>query len=229
MMITAEMQKLVPDALIELYELRPPASVNMQSMRFTGSGNGQPLTFQGLLYEAWAVEGRGYESKSRGAPRPKLSISNLAQLPDGREVRGVFTALVRQHQGLVGWTVVRRLTYAKFLAGGELEGAPEMHPEEIWIINRRISDNGSVIVFELRSALDMAGRAAPGVLVTRYCPAHVTYRGPDCGYQGAAMFDAHNKPVTDIRLDACCKTVQACRLRDNLSNYAGCPGMRRYS
>ena len=230
MQIQSEIQKLVPDAMVVLFELKPPPSVSAQPMRFTGSGNGQPLTFQGLTYDPWAVEGTGFESSSKGsAPRPKLTVSNIGMLPDGTTVRGLFTGLVRQYQGLVGWTVTRRVTYAKFLAGGAYEASPEMHPEEIWLINRRESDDGATIVFELRSQLDMGGRKSPGVLVTRYCPAHVLYRGSECGYLGVAMFDAHNQPVTDRSLDACSKEIRGCKCRGNERNFAGFPGMRRYS
>lgn len=230
MQLKTELQQLVADALILLYELRPPSGMNFAPLRFTASGNGQPLTFQGQVYEPWAVEASGFESSNKGpVARPKLSISNVAMLPDGSPVRGLFTALVQQHQGLVGWTVIRRVTYAKYLAGGALAGSPEMHPEEIWLINRREADDGSTLVFELRSVLDMSGRSAPGVLVTRYCPAHVRYRGPDCGYLGTAMFDVHDRPTTDPTLDACSKCLSGCRLRGNLDNFAGFPGMRRYS
>ncbi|AUH50348.1 hypothetical protein CXB49_05755 [Chromobacterium sp. ATCC 53434] len=107
-----------------------------------------------------------------------------------REVRGVFTALVMQYQGLVGWSLRRRVTHAKFCQGGELAGFAERYPEETWLIDRREADNGDAITFELRSRLDLAGKRAPGVLVTRCCPAHVVYRGAHCVHQGAAMFDA---------------------------------------
>lgn len=229
MQIQTEIQQLVPDALIQLYELRPPASINLSPLRFTASGNGQPLTFQGQVYEPWAVEASGFESSNKGpVARPKLSISNVAMLPDGSPVRGLFTALVQQQQGLVGWTVIRRLTHARFLAGWPLADSPQMYPEEVWLINRREADDGSTLVFELRSTLDMTGRSAPGVLVTRYCPAHVRYRGPDCGYLGSAMFDVHDQPVTDPAQDACSKCLSGCRARGNLDNFAGFPGMRRY-
>ncbi|MEO4030122.1 phage minor tail protein L [Chromobacterium vaccinii] len=224
-----EGQKLVPDALVQLFELRAPETVNMQAMRFTASGNGQPVTFQGLTYEPWAIEAKGFETSNKGSPRPKLSVGNVATMPDGRQLRGIFTALVAQHQGLVGWRLIRRVTHAKFCQGGELENYPEMYPEEIWLINRREGDNGDVITFELRSQLDLAGKKAPGVLVTRYCPAHVVFRGARCGYQGTAMFDARDQPVTDARLEACGKRLSSCKIRDNLANYGGCPGMRRYN
>lgn len=228
--IDAEIQLLTPDAQVELYEIRPPASIAIEPLRFTASGNGEPLTFQGVTYQPWAIKASGFESSSKGsAPRPTLSVSNVATTDTGQTVRGIFTGLVMQYQGMVGWTVIRRLTFAKFLQGGALASAPEMHPEEIWLINRRAGDNGEVIEFELRSALDMAGRRAPGVLATRYCPAHVTYRGPDCAYTGAAMFDSNDQPTTDPLKDACSKRLAGCQCRNNSEHFPGFPGMRRYS
>jgi len=53
-------------------------------------------------------------------------------------------------------------------------------------------------------------------------------RGPDCGYLGAAMFDVHDQPVADPAQDACSKCLSGCRVRGNLDNFAGFPGMRRY-
>ncbi|WP_155295501.1 hypothetical protein [Chromobacterium violaceum] len=44
-----------------------------------------------------------------------------------------------------------------------------------------------------------------------------------------AMFDARDQPVTDARLEACGKRLSSCKIRDNLANYGGCPGMRRYN
>ncbi|PRP71508.1 phage minor tail protein L [Chromobacterium amazonense] len=230
MQLQAEIQKLAPDALVVLYELRPPVGVSLPVQRFTASGNGQALRFQGQVYEPWAIEATGFEASSKGpVARPRLSVSNIATLPDGRTLRGLFTALVQQHQGLVGWTLIRRVTNARFIEGGALAGAPEMHPEEIWLINRCESDTGDVVSFELRSSLDMTGKRAPGILATTYCPAHVLYRSADCGYQGSAMFDANDKPTKDRQQDVCAKRLSSCRCRNNLANFGGFPGMRRYT
>lgn len=229
MQIQQELQQLVPDPMVELYELRPPAGVPLAAMFFTASGSGEPVMFAGQRYEPWALAAEGFATLSNGsAPRPTLKVSNVATMDDGRQVQGVFSALVRQYAGLAGWVLVRRLTHAKFCGGGALAAQPEQHQDEIWRINRRVESDGASITFELVSQLDFVGVKAPGVIATVACPPYVRYRGAECAYSGAAMFDVNDQPTADPAKDICSKRLSGCRCRGNTENYGGYPGMRRY-
>lgn len=228
--IQQEQQKLAPDALVVLYELRPPASVPVESQFFTASGNGMPVTFNGQVYQPWALQAEGFAASSAGsAPRPTLSIANVVTTDTGQAVQGVFSALARQYRGLAGWTLIRRVTHARFCAGGSAAASPELYPEDIWKINRRLSSDGKQISFELVSQLEFVGNKAPGILATRFCPPYVAYRGPECGYTGVAMFDINDRPTSDAVQDICSKRLTGCQCRNNADSFGGFPGMRRYS
>lgn len=59
-MIEQELQKLSPDALVMLYELRPPSGVSVTTQYFTASANGLPITFNGQVYQPWALQAEGW-------------------------------------------------------------------------------------------------------------------------------------------------------------------------
>lgn len=227
--IQREQQSLVPDALVVLYELRPPAGVPVPAQFFTASGNGMPITFDGQVYQPWAVQAEGFSASSTGsAPRPTLTISNVATSDSGWSVQGVFSALVKEYRGLAGWLLIRRVTHAKFCVGGSAAAAPELYPEEVWKISRRLSSDGRQISFELVSQLEFVGVKSPGILATRYCPVFVSYRSSECGYVGVAMFDVNDRPTSDPAKDVCGKRLSSCKCRGNVENFAGFVGMRRY-
>ena len=70
--------------------------------------------------------------------------------------------------------------------------------------------------FELRSALDFAGQSLPARQIQANACGWLSiggYRGPYCGYTGAAMFDRDGKPVADPIADKCGGKVSDCKLR----------------
>ncbi|MNJ74594.1 Phage minor tail protein L [compost metagenome] len=53
------------------------------------------------------------------------------------------------------------------------------------------------------------------------------YRGPDCNYTGAKMFDADGNPVDDPALDRCGGRLSDCKKRHGENNplpFGGVPG-----
>ena len=44
------------------------------------------------------------------------------------------------------------------------------------------------------------------------------YRGPNCGYTGAAMFDREDNPVADPSLDKCGGRLSSCKCRFGTNN-----------
>ncbi|EHL3356328.1 phage minor tail protein L, partial [Escherichia coli] len=67
----------------------------------------EPVTWQGREYQAYPIEGSGFEMNGKGSSaRPSLTVSNLF---------GLVTGMAEDLQSLVGATVVRRRVYARFL------------------------------------------------------------------------------------------------------------------
>ncbi|HAM2699624.1 TPA: phage minor tail protein L, partial [Escherichia coli] len=68
---------------------------------------GEPVTWQGRKYQAYPIDGSGFEMNGKGSSaRPSLTVSNLF---------GLVTGMAEDLQSLVGATVVRRRVYARFL------------------------------------------------------------------------------------------------------------------
>jgi lambda family phage minor tail protein L len=113
--ITAEIQKLAPSAVIELYVL--DLSIFGQGpVRFHAGTNAllQRVVWQGYAYEAFPIQVEGFEFNGGGqVPRPRLRVAN---------VTGSITALVLSYQDLVGARITRKRTLAKYLDAVNFEG-----------------------------------------------------------------------------------------------------------
>ncbi|STF45481.1 minor tail protein [Escherichia coli] len=72
---------------------------------------GEPVTWQGREYQAYPIEGSGFEMNGKGSSaRPSLTVSNLF---------GLVTGMAEDLQSLVGATVVRRRVLCPFSGCGE--------------------------------------------------------------------------------------------------------------
>jgi lambda family phage minor tail protein L len=113
---------------------------------------------------------------------------------------------------LVGARLVRHTTLGKYLdavnfADGNSQADPgEEFPLDIWFIEQKTSETNDEVDFELSSALDFNEVQLPGRQIIANVCTWLTkggYRGPYCGYTGAAMFDRDGNPVSDPALDRC--------------------------
>ena len=96
----------------------------------------------------------------------------------------------------------------------------------IWFVDRKSGENGSLITFELASALDLIGVRLPGRQFIQNCCVWV-YRGADCGYTGGAVADASGNPTTVLANDSCGKSLNDCKMRFGATAilpYSGFPG-----
>ncbi|EEU1994409.1 phage minor tail protein L [Escherichia coli] len=161
---------------------------------------GEPVTWQGRKYEAYPIEGSGFEMNGKGSSaRPSLTVSNLF---------GLVTGMAEDLQSLVGATVVRRRVYARFLdAVNFVAGNPEADPEQ------ELTDRW---VVEQMSAL--TAMTASFVLANTCM---WDYRGDECGYNGPAVADEFDNPTTDIRKDRCSKCMRGCEMRGMVANFGG--------
>ncbi len=92
---------------------------------------GEPVTWQGRQYQAYPIQGSGFELNGKGtSTRPTLTVSNLY---------GMVTGMAEDLQSLVGGTVVRRKVYARFLdAVNFVNGNSDADPEQEVISRWRI-------------------------------------------------------------------------------------------
>jgi len=88
--------------------------------------------------------------------------------------------------------------------------------DEIWFIERKVSEDFETVEFELTTAIDLNGEQLPGrQIIAGMCGWTIRggYRGPYCGYTGPAVADADDNPTTDPSLDQCGGRVRSCKLR----------------
>lgn len=95
--------------------------------------------------------------------------------------------------------------------GGNASADPNQYlPNDLWFVERKMSENKQMIEFELSSAFDLMGQQLPNrQIIQNSCP--WKYRGTECGWTGG-YYDINNNPTTQAN-DICSKTLTACRTR----------------
>lgn len=105
---------------------------------------------------------------------------------------------------------------------------PNAHfPDEVWFIDRKASENGIFIQFELAAAFDVAGVQLP----RRQCIQNTctwVYRSAECGYSGGPVAKINDQPTSSWAEDRCGKRLTSCEIRFGANNelpYGGFPGV----
>ena len=109
------------------------------------------------------------------------------------------------------------------------EADPNQHfPDDLWYVERKVSENRYIIEWELASAFDLQGVMLPGRQIIQNSCAW-KYRSAECGYTGTNYFDA-NDVATTLAGDFCAKRLSSCRarFRNNTLPFGGFPGVVRY-
>jgi lambda family phage minor tail protein L len=225
--LNAELQKIAPSAIIELFQLELNAAqhgVNETYYFHAGvnATNSGDIIWNGQAYLAFPIEATEFEYTGTGSlPRPKLRISNI-----NGTITGIILTLPN---GLEGAKVTRIRTLARYIDGVNFPGGTNPlgtpdptaeFPREIYYIDRKASENRDLIEFELAAAFDLVGVRAP----KRQCVSNVcqwTYRGAECGYAGNAYFNFNDVPVAAIGQDVCGKRLRSCELRFSQQRFNG--------
>jgi lambda family phage minor tail protein L len=220
----AEIQKLSPSALIELFIL-DARNVGGDVHYFHAGTNElqNNVIWQGQTYIRYPVTAEGFEVRATGsAPRPTIRASNIS---------GALGLEIREYDDLLGAKVIRKRTFARYLDAANFEkGNPEADPnvalnEEMYFVDRKTTENPTMIEWELTSLLDLVGVNLPRrQIIANICPWR--YRGPECGYTGGVVADIHDQPTEDSILDQCGKRLASCKLRFGESGtlrYGGFP------
>ncbi|MBL0319634.1 MAG: phage minor tail protein L [Alphaproteobacteria bacterium] len=225
-LITSEIQKLAPSAVMEMFEV-DLTELGGTIYRFHAGSNGlsEALVWQGETYSAWPCTASGFDYSTNGQlPRPKISLANAM---------GTITALILAHDDMVGGKVTRKRTLARYLDAVNFDGGvnPDADdtaefPDDIFYIDRKVTENKLVCEFELTSAFDVTGIKLPRrQIIQGLCP--FLYRGGECGYVGTDYFKVDDSSTTDSSLDVCGKRLNSCKLRFGATSelpFGGFPG-----
>ena len=124
-------------------------------------------------------------------PRPKLHLSNI---------NGYISQFLLQNQDIVGAKITRRRVFARFLdavnfPGGVSPYTPDptaAYPDEIFYLNRKVTENRMTVTFELATAFELDGVKLPSrPFLALICP--IRYRDPTtCAYNGVPISDSSN-------------------------------------
>jgi len=191
-----ELNKINPSSVIELFELELTvgthiAAGNPQNLptvyRFHAGANlnnfGEVI-YQSNPYQRVAVKVSGFERNARGVvPRPLITFSNVGGIVQNPATGLIITMSdflnnvnqVTPHNDLVNAKLTRKmplasaLDNANFASGSNPFGTPSSDRlrDEIFVIDRKATENRRIIEFELTAAHDLQNRQIPQRVVTR--------------------------------------------------------------
>ena len=189
----AELQKINPNSIIELFELELVEGLHYATgnpsnvptiYRFHSGGNIDTyanIVWQTNTYERFPIEASGYEFSGEGKiPRPTLVMSNLGGITRLGSVLRVTDLLITvnlitAHNDLLDAKVTRRTLTADALDARNFAGntnpfgtpSSDEFPKEIHFIDRKIQESRDTVSFELVNRLDMQNKRVPARQVTR--------------------------------------------------------------
>lgn len=183
-----------------------------QAIADVGTAPAKSIWWQGQEYKAWPCQIEGMEANSSGSPAaPTLSVGNI----DGSiSAACLFFDDFLQAKVTVRQTLTRYLD-ARNYPQGNPEADPTQEAIEIWYIDRKTVETGELVQWELSSPGDVSGQMIPARIITGLCEwcLRGAYRGPECGYTGAARFTEDDEPTDNPELDRCGGLVRSCKLR----------------
>lgn len=225
MTITAEIQKLAPSAIIELFVLDATA-FGGGLYRFHAGTNqlSANIVWQGDTYTAFPIQATGFDYSGNGQlPRPKIAVANAL---------GTITALVLNYDDLLGAKLTRKRTLAQYLddvnfnaQSLELDFVAQDYririsaadpnaefADDVFYVDRKVNETKDVVEFELAAAFDVAGVQLPRrQIIQNVCV--WKYRGTECGYSGSNYWNAADQSVATLGQDVCGKRLSSCKLR----------------
>lgn len=175
----SELQKINPSSLIELFTVTLDSSLHGATTvyRFHDGSNmnsSGELVWDGNSYQRFPVKAEGFEFTGKGQiPRPKFTVSNalgtitalmalVNQTTPGNDLAGAKFTRIR--------TLARYIDAANFTGGTNPFGTPDTSsklPDEIYFIDRKLSENRDFVEFELVSELDLLNLRLPRRQVTK--------------------------------------------------------------
>jgi len=225
MAIAADKQKLNPGRRIELFDFDATALGGSFFRFVSGFQEPQPLNWKGNAYSPIPIDAEGFERSGRGSlPTPVLRISNVLLLP---------SAVINAIGDPLGAKVTRWVTFETYLDDGATPDPDEHFIPDVFVVERKKSQNKIFVEFELSAAMDQEGRLLPARQILRDTCTHeyrkfvisqnsFDYSCATCPYvgrdevQGGAedpFFRADGSSTADPNEDACGKKLSDCKLR----------------
>ena len=194
------------------------------------------IVWQGKKYYPAPINAEGFESTTKGVlPQPSLSIASQSET--GVDQLALLKNEIKKFGDIIGSKVIRRRTFAKYLDkinflgssarstratnilpdGYEPDPYAEL-PKDIYYIERKQTENKSVLTYQLSSILDLEGTKIPKrVINADKCVWQ--YRGIGCWYQHAEKIDNVDEDPVPLLEKAEIETIN----EDPLSGTTGLP------
>ena len=173
------LQEINPGAVIELFTLQLDATLHGSTTiyRFHNGANlnvNGEVVWAGNSYLRFPIECTGFEFTGTGTlPRPTISVSNIFgtltaimqdvnQTTVGNDLNGAKLTRIR--------TLARYLDAVNFPGNTNPYGTPDPSaefPQEIYFLDRKISENRDIVQWEAISALDLVNVKLPKRIATR--------------------------------------------------------------
>ncbi len=228
MSINDDIHKIEPGELVDLYVL-DLNNIGQAIVYYFYPGldeNSQNIKFQGQIYTPFPMMIEGLQKRGTGAERrPKVTISNHL---------GLISALMSNHEDLVGATVERRRTLGKYL-GTDIPDI-STYTKELYFVEQKTNETPLVVQLDLASAMDFMDKRLPArTAVANSCPWQYksTDSGSGCGWPGvdsSKWFDKSGAQVFTEQEDSCGKRLKDCKLRFGNSeplDFGGFPSLGR--
>jgi phage-related protein len=186
----SELQKINPSNIVELFQLQLDTTIHDANTTYyfhngVNENNNSNLIFNNIEYTRMPIEATGFEFNGKQLPRPQITISNilgtfttiLLTLPQGLE--GAKVTRIRTLQryidntNFIGGEILLENGSNLLLENGsaiDMEsginpfGTPDptaTFPDEIYYIDRKITETRDIIQFELAASFDLQGVRLP--------------------------------------------------------------------
>lgn len=241
-LITAAQQQLAPGRLVELFDFDATNLGGIQYHWCSAFKETGDIVWRGITYARLPIIADGFEVSGKGQlPKPTLKISNIALLA---------SAMINEIGDPLGATVTRWLTFSQFLDGGQSADANQHFIPQIFVVERKKSQDEIGVEYELSASIDQEGRMLPGRQIVRnycghryrrweatlgafdYSQATCPYAGSDNAQGGTEgpYFDQTDAAVADPSDDSCGKRLASCKCRFGANSalpFRGFPGAGR--
>lgn len=231
--IHSEAQNLEPSGIVSLFTL-DTTSVGGTILFFVqGHKHGKSVMHGGIEYRAVDIQFEGLEITGAGAlPTPTIRISNTDGMPQ---------AIVNTWGDLLGCTVQRIRTFARFLDGEPDEDPTAYFGPDIFRVERRSKEDATQIEWELSASIDQEGKQIPGRQVIRdtclwryraFIPSTgmFNYSKAQCPFAENKFYDIEDNEVFTPAEDVPSRRLSCCRARfgaDAPLPFGGFPGIAR--
>ena len=176
--IISDLQKINPSSIIELFTLETTLALHgsAQTYRFhncTSLNNNGDVVWAGNSYIKLPIKAEGFAYQRGQLPRPTLSVSNLAGTPN---ISAILLEVNKTTVGndLTGAKVTRIRTLAKYIDAVNFADNTNAtadpnaeFPREVYYIDRKSTENRTVVTWELAAVFDLVGIRAPKRQCTR--------------------------------------------------------------